>query len=229
MAAEQQKLQTILPAAAPREVHKPTALDNMARLAALHDEAEDTAVLANLLGRGPYVAATLGTLAILTVALAGIGASLAETAMWGVFMLIATGAFVRIYANAIRGAFERATLRNFHEDAKAVALYAGFAWGAGAFLSLPATATVAMLLVFAGGASVILALMMRDRALILAFVAPATILSAAAALLRPLAAGAASAVLVLLAGLAVLAASYGADRMMRRTRTLPALAELPLS
>jgi hypothetical protein len=229
MAAEQQKLQTVLPAAEPREVHKPSALDNMARLAALHDEAEETAILANLLGRAPYAAATLATLAVLTIVLAGVGASLAETAVWGVFMLIATAAFVRIYANAIRGAFERATLKNFHEDAKAVALYAGFAWGAGAFLCLPATAAVSMLLVFATGASAILAVMLRDPALTFAFVAPATILSAAAALIRPLAAGAGGAVLVLLAGLAVLAASYGADRLMRRSRAMPALAELPLS
>ena len=226
MAAERQQEVRIIPLSRPDE-HAPQSspLEGMARLAALRDEAEETA----LLGRAPYAAATLATLAILTIVIAGIGAALLETIVWGIFMLVATTALVRVYANAIRGAFERATLKNFHEDAKAVALYAGFAWGAGAFLSLPATTSAPMLLVFAGGASAILALMLRDRTTTLAFTAPAIVLSAAAALLRPLSAGPEGAVLVLMAGLAVLAGSYGADWLMRRERAMPSLAELPLS
>lgn len=203
--------------------------DSLARLAALHDEAEETAVLANLLGRIPYAAATLGTFTVITVLVAGVGASLAETVVWLLFAAGAVAALMRVYANAIRTPFERAALRNFHEDTKSVMLYAGFAWGAGAFLSLPVATSPIMLAVFAGGIVAVMALLTRDRALAIAFGLPATALPAAASILRPLAAGAAGLGLALATGFAVLVAAHVAILLARRSRGVPRLADLPLN
>lgn len=200
----------------------------LVRLAALHDEAQETAVLANLLGRAPYAAAMLATLAILTIAIAGIGA-VAETAVWALLIAGAAISLARIYAHAIRAPFERATLKSFREDAKAALLYAGFAWGAGAFLALPPATGPVLLALFAAGGAAVMAVLLQDSGLTLAFSAPAIALPAAAAVLRPLAAGTAGLGLALLAGACVIAVAWIAGRLSGRSGALPPLAGLKLS
>ncbi len=228
MTAQRQQTRDIVPMPEPR-ASRISPRDSLTRLAALHDEAEETAVLANLLGRVPYAAAALGTLAIVTVAVVGIGASLAETIVWLFFAAGAVAALVRVYSNAIRTPFERAALRNFREDAKSVMLYAGFAWGSGAFLALPVATTSILLAVYGGGAAAIIAVLTRDRTLSLSFGLPAIVLPAIAAVLRPLAAGAGGLGLVLLTGLAVLASAHAANLIAQRSRGVPKLADLPLN
>jgi hypothetical protein len=156
--------------------------ETLARLASVHREAVETARLSNLLGRTPYVAA------LLFIGAAGVSALLygtvptAPLGVWGVFMLAASLALFRLYRQTLRSAFELLPLRAFVLDLHAILLYAGFAWGAGAFLALPQTASAAEIILFAGGASAIVAGVFRARAAALYFLAPAAGLPVIAAL-----------------------------------------------
>ena len=119
----------------------------LARLAQLHAEAVDTARLANLLGRSAYAIAALGALAI--TALAVHGRTAAPSIAWAILMAVGLLAMVHAYALAIRQPFERAALHAFSQDLRACLLYVGFAWGAGAFLVLSASASGIAVLLFA--------------------------------------------------------------------------------
>jgi len=75
------------PLAAPQiEPRLPEAEANpLAKLALLHAEAEETARLANLVGRSLPLALLLPTLCLFTIALAA-GMSLASQMVWGIFI-----------------------------------------------------------------------------------------------------------------------------------------------
>src|SRR5256885_588377 len=105
--------------------------DPVERLTALHLEAEETALLANLLGRTLLLGITLGLAAF--AALAFSDAAMPKLISWGLLMAIGTVALVWAYVRTIRAPFEREALEAFGSDLSAVLFYAGFAWGAGAF------------------------------------------------------------------------------------------------
>ena len=187
------------------------------RLAMLHDEARETAILANMLGRTPYVA---GALAVFT--LAAIAANLgnmpvAEPATWAMLMLIGVGAIIRSYARTIAQPFELSALREFSADLHAILLYCGFAWGAGAYLAIGPAASPLVLLAFSAGAALIVAGLLRTKEIALGFVAPVAALAAFATVLRPLPAGPLGAAFVLIACAAVGAAIFWADRFFEPT------------
>ncbi len=198
----------------------------IARLAALHEEARETAELANLLGRAPMLAAAIIASAALTAVLGQALAAPAAMISWLVLVLIGAGSLLRAYRQAIRAPFERAPLRAFGEDAKAILLYAGFAWGAGAFLALPPAAGDAAIVLFAAGAAVLVALAIRSAAHALVFVVPAAALSAFAAVLRPLDGGPLASALVVVACAAVAGAALWMER--RQAGRLPRLGGLAL-
>lgn len=210
--------------AAPTRAERP----EIGRLAALHEEARETALLANILGHAPAAAISLSVAIVITVSLTR-GASLAPLLAWITLVGIGLGALVRAYSQAIRAPFERAPLRAFHEDLKAIMLYGGFAWGAGAYLALPETASLPLLLVFAVGGCAIVATTLRTRATTLAFIAPVATLSAFAAVLRPLESGALGAALVLIGCAAVVAGLYATERFMGTSPSVPRLVDLPLA
>jgi hypothetical protein len=201
----------------------------MARLAALHDEATETALLANLLGRAPMSAGALVAAAALTAVLARDAMPAGEIVTWLVLMLAGVAAIAHVYSRAIRSPFERAPLRAFAEDMKAIALYAGFAWGAGTFLVLPAGATTPALLAFAAGGPALVAISLRTRDASLLFLAPVTALAAFSAVLRPLMGGSLASALVLIACGATAAAIVWTDSSAARARAVPRLADLSLS
>ena len=133
-----------LNATRPRAEAAPPSL-GIAQLALLHDEARETALLANLLGRTSYAAGALAVAALAAVLLMRGTMPVAEPAVWIVLMLIGVGAMARNYARAIQQPFERGVLREFAYDLNAIAIYAGFAWGAGAYLVLgPQTSPLAL-------------------------------------------------------------------------------------
>src|SRR6266481_3787529 len=107
----------------------------VARLAQMHAEAVETARLANLLGRAPHAAIALPVMAVLAV-MAGGGAGVPSTIAWAILIVVASLAIARAYGHAIHQPFERAALHAFARDLSACLLYAGFAWGAGAFLAI---------------------------------------------------------------------------------------------
>src|ERR1044072_7242142 len=101
----------------------------VARLAELHSEAEETARLANLLGRSIHVAVALPVLVAAALAAGRIG--MAQSAAWIAFVLCASFAIARAYRRTIWQPFEHAALKSFSQDLGAILVFGGFAWGAG--------------------------------------------------------------------------------------------------
>lgn len=169
----------------------------LAKFARLHAEAVETARLANLLGRSLYAIAAFAALAALTLALAGSIA--APTVAWAILTGAGAIAMARAWRYAIAQPFERATLHAFAQDLHACLLYAGFAWGAGAFLALPAAATGVEALLFVAAPTAAFALLLRERQVALLFVAPAAGLTSLACATRSFVDGARGAAIVLVA------------------------------
>jgi len=157
---------------------------SLSRLKALHSEAEETALLANLLGRSLYATVTLALACVLTLVLAQTG--IERELAWGGLMVLALGALIRAYRHTIAAPFERAALRSFAEDLNATLLYAGFAWGAGAFLALSADAPPAIVLVYSAGISAVVAAILRKQTPTLNFIVPVAVMTAASTVLRAL-------------------------------------------
>jgi hypothetical protein len=122
----------------------------LATLTRLWQEAEETARLANLLGRAPYAAAVLAAAGIATAVLSSPKGP-AQSIAWLVLMMAAIAAIARAYWHTIRAPFERAPLRAFAQDLDAIMLYAGFTWGAGSLLVLPEGTSLATLTLFGAG------------------------------------------------------------------------------
>lgn len=155
----------------------------LARLAALHDEAAETAHLANLVGRTPWA---VGAMAVGALAVAGLGATLvpvAPLAAWLILVIAGAMALTRTYARAIAAPFDRDTLKSFTRTLSAALFFAGFAWGAGAFLALPAGTGLALGFVFVGAVPAVLATLFRSRDLAMSFLVPATAMGAFCALM----------------------------------------------
>lgn len=181
----------------------------LARLKHLHAEAEETAHLANLLGRSGYVGAALPFLAILTMGLS-VEMNPAAQMVWLLFVTAVAGAMLFAYRRAMKRPFERPALKEYAKDLSAILLFAGFAWGAGAFLALPVATPVFGAIAFAVLPSAAVAYLLRDRVALFLFLAPVTGLTVAACLLKPFDGGwvTALAVLAMAAGVAVAAHLY---------------------
>ena len=199
-----------LPASEPAD-DRAAPYNAVAKLAQMHAEAVETARLANLLGRAVHAAIALPVLAVLAVLLAG-GAGTSSTIAWGILITVATLSIARAYGQAIRQPFDRASLHSFAQDLSACLLYAGFAWGAGAFLGLSAGASSGVALLFAGVPAVAIAVLLRERQAVLLFLAPVAALTAFACVLRPFAGGTLDAALVLIASAIVATAIIAASR-----------------
>jgi hypothetical protein len=229
MASETAKIHEAAASQAGRPIPAPAIVPgaDMMRLAALHREAEETALLANLLGRAPYAAALLALAAVLVAAPAAASEPLAPLLVWLALMALGLGAAGRAYARTIGAPFDRASLHRFAQDLGAVLTYMGFAWGAGAFLALPVTAGPLEAAIFAALPPALVAASLRNRVAVLQFLAPAALLSAFAMVLRPLPDGALASALTLLAAVAVAGCATWLDRRPGRGRSLLRLAELP--
>lgn len=199
----------------------------VAVLAELHAEAEETSRLANLLGRSIHVAIALPVLAGAVLAAGGIG--LAESAAWVAFIVAASGAIALAYRRTIGQPFERAALKSFSQDLSAILVFAGFAWGAGAFLSVPADAGVGFVVLFAAGPAVVTAVLLRERESVFLFLAPVAVLASFACVLRPLSGGALNAAYVLIACGLVAASAVAAGRWNAAERGRTELAGLPFA
>jgi len=175
----------------------PRPYDALARLAALHAEASETARLANLLGRTLHTAIALPVLAAVAAALAA--EAFAPAIAWAGLVAIGVIAILRCYARVARQPFERAVLKAFASDLDACLAYAGAAWGAGAFLVIPPLSSGGAALAFALVPSLTVAAMLREKRPALFFLAPVAVLSALACVMQPFADGALSGVLVILA------------------------------
>ena len=175
----------------------PAPVNALAQLERMHAEAVETARLANLLGRSLHATIALATFGVLVVAAAGAGA--AATMAWAILIGGGVFAMARVYRGAIAQPFERAALHAFAQDMNAFLLYAGFAWGAGAFLALPQAIPSGGALLFAAAPAAALAALLRERQPVLLFLAPVAALTSLACVMRPFGDGALEAGLVLAA------------------------------
>lgn len=183
----------------------------LARLAALHDEAAETAHLANLLGRSPWAAGLLGVAALVTVSFCAQSVSPFSLGVWLVLMTIAVAAIGRSYGKAIEAPFDRTALTTFARSLSAILLYAGAAWGAGIFLALPSSVGLAGAIAFAATISALMAGILRARDMTFSFLVPATAMGAFCALMRD--ASMASTLGILAGGLLVGATTSLLDRL----------------
>lgn len=207
-------------AAAPQRADGPRAL--IARLAELHDEAAETALLANLLGRVPYLAAVLLGMACATAVL--VHAGIAPLLTWLTLAAAGLVALMRAYIIAIAAPFARAPLRFFARDLQAVMLYVGFAWGAGSFLALSPDLTLFQSLAFGAGSVAIVALVVRASDVTLCFGIPVTVLSAGAMLTRPSGGSLFAVAAIVASGVAVMLAAYLSERASLRPENMRAVA-----
>jgi len=209
-----------------RIAREPLGPSPFVRLAALHEEAEETARLANLLDRSLYAAIVLPVLGLIVI---GFSASMDFTSqlVWGGFVALVSVAVFKARAHAMKRPFERDNLKSFAQDISAILLFAGFAWGAGAFLALPEGTSLIGAMFFAAVPAIAVATLLREREAAFLFLAPMTVLVAIAALLRPFADGALAAGAILLLSAAIGLGLILAEQRRRRTHALPAM--LPLT
>jgi hypothetical protein len=197
----------------------------IARLKSLHAEAEETARLANLLGRSLHAGIALPVLGIVAVGLSDVPNPAAQL-IWCGFVATISLAMLVAYRHAMKKPFERAALKDFAKDLSAILLFAGFAWGAGAFLALPAGTSGIAAVLFAAAPAIIVAYLLRDREALYLFLAPVGVLSAAASLLKPFADGVLAAGLIILACAAIAGVSMLHERMTGALGK-PAMLSLP--
>jgi hypothetical protein len=161
----------------------PGALSALTRLSQIHAETSETERLGRFLRSAVPAAAVLMALGALAVGFAS-GANLKQEFAWSLLVLAGVGAMLRSYIKSTAQAFDRMPLREAAKDLRAVWFYNGFAWGAGAFLLLGDNPLPITGLCFAVAPSVILLPQLRDRAASLSFIAPVTLLTAAAVILE---------------------------------------------
>lgn len=151
-----------------------SAYANLARLTAIHDEAAETARLADLLGRAPWVAGMIGVGALATAFAMPSSAISAFFVVWLGYMAVAAIAVARVYGQGIETPLDRAALEDVARNLAAVLFFAGTAWGAGLSLAWSAAPTLAGATAFVAGVSIALGCLLRNRDLALYFIAPAT-------------------------------------------------------
>jgi len=204
--------------------YQPSALE---RLTGLHDEAVETLRLTNLFARIPLAAGALGAgCATLLIISAGSGSAIL-LGLWAVFVGTAVLAMLRVARRAVSAPLELSSLRASALDLNAVMLYAGFAWSAGAFVGMPAGATISSLLSFTLGGTLALGIILRTRAATLYFLLPNIGLAAAAALFGS--AGLIAAAMILLLGGGLIGAIELLERFMTRRRYAPAFPPVTIS
>lgn len=194
--------------------------NGLRRLSLLHQEGARNVGLLRFLARSPSASIVLMSAGALTLLWAGAsgGGTLKADFGWAALVLLGivamTRNFIRGYARSLR----RLPLEEAVADLRMLLFYTGMAWGAGAFLVMPALPAPALVFFFALAPSLGLTLALPDAKGVLAFVLPASQITAGAALFSawPLAGWVASAV-AMVCGVPVLLP------MLRRAMLGPAL------
>lgn len=209
-----------------REPPEPRAESPHAKLATLTrlwEEAEETARLANLLGRAPYAAAVLAFACIATTILSAPKGP-AQSIAWLVLVMAGIAAIAHAYWHSMRAPFERGPLRAFAQDLNAIMLYAGFAWGAGSLLVLPEGTSLATLALFGAGLPTAILAILKSYQPSLLFLAPAAGFTGFSALVGPHLGGAVLAGALLSVSAALAVAVFAIER-----RGQPRIPSLPLT
>ncbi|HEX3754832.1 MAG TPA: hypothetical protein VHV26_07120 [Rhizomicrobium sp.] len=184
----------------------PIPRESLAKLGLLHAEAACHVSLGRFVANSVTLAGLLMLMGGASL-LAG-GGTLASDFVWSVLVLAGVTA---ITVNFIRGPARAPLappLESSAADLRAILLYTGFAWGAGAFLALPADPGPGVALGFAIAPALLARALLKDRAGIAAFCLPAIGLTAAAALLQHWRQGHVLAPGILAAGILIILFTY---------------------
>lgn len=155
------------------------ALDQLARL---HAESSQASHLARLL-RNSVHAASLFMLMGSCVLLMG-GGTIGRNFFWAVSILAGVVGLIASYIRTNAVAFDHAPFSATARNVRATLLYLGVAWGAGAFLVLPAELPAVGAILFAVIPALLLALLLNDAKGIAAFQVPAGLLTIGAAYIQ---------------------------------------------
>ena len=171
------------PARADADAPAPSArpslpLAALERLSRLHAENAQTTRQMAFLKAAVNAAGALILLAIAALVFAA-DASLPACFAWSLLVLASVGALLDSYIRST-AAFERVPAAKAARKLRRILLFAGLAWGAGAFLILPSGATPITVVLFAVLPSLSLCLLLSDLEGMAAFMVPATALSIAA-------------------------------------------------
>lgn len=182
---------------APRAVPAPLPSAALGRLPQLHDESRLALRRAGLMARAVPAAGSLLVLGTGTAMVGGGG--LTATFLWSLLIFFGVAA---VLVSHLRAASVFKNLAGSMADMRAIFLYLGLAWGAGAFLAL--TPQPAALVIFTLAPCLVLGLLLGDMPAVLAFTIPALASGLAALLLRAASPLGAAALLALAAATAPL-------------------------
>lgn len=182
--------------------------DALDHLSLLHQDAARNLALSRFLAGSPLACVMLmlnGAVALLWAQADG-GGTLKADFGWAALVLLGVVAMTRNFIRGHARSLRRLPLPEAAADLRALLLYTGAAWGAGAFLVMPDAAAPALIFSFAALPGLCLALVLDDTKASLAFVAPASLGSAIAAVLGawPMAGPVAAAIITAGAALIIL-------------------------
>lgn len=145
------------------------ALDQLARL---HTETSEASRLMLFLRSSVHVASVFLLLGTCLLFMGG-GSSFAHNFSWAVLILLGVAALLYSYIRNTAAVFDRAPVSEAARNLRLIYFYLGLAWGAGAFLAVPAQIPAYQAILFALVPALLLALMLKDMGGLLAFSTPA--------------------------------------------------------
>jgi hypothetical protein len=152
------------------------------RLPLLHQEARHALRLSQFLARSPSACVVLMLAGAVMLLWAGDGGTLRRDFAWAALVLLGVIAMTRNFIRGHARSLRRVPLEEAAADLRMLLLYTGVAWGAGAFLMMPDLPSPALVFSFAAAPSLLLDLILRDTKGSAAFMVPASLITASAAL-----------------------------------------------
>jgi hypothetical protein len=145
------------------------ALEQLARL---HTETSEASRLTLFLRSSVHVASVFMLMGTCLLLMGG-GLSFAHNFSWAVLILLGVAALLYSYIRNTAAVFDRAPVSEAARNLRRIHFYIGLAWGAGAFLAVPAQVPAYQAILFALIPTLLIALMLKDMGSLLAFSAPA--------------------------------------------------------
>ena len=157
-------------------------LDALDRLARIHRETRQTSHLTRFLASSVHAAFLFLLMTVLVLLLARTE-TIGRDFCWAVMILAGVLALLQRQIRAHAALFSEVPMSTAKE-LRMIFLYMGFAWGAGAFLVLPATSGTLAVLLFTAVPGLTLALLLADAASFTLFLVPSGLTVIGAALIR---------------------------------------------
>jgi hypothetical protein len=141
------------------------------RLVHLHVETSEASRLTLFLRSSVHVASLFMLMGTCVLFLGG--ASFVQNFSWAVLILLGVAALLYSHIRNMAAAFDRAPASEAARNLRLILFYMGLAWGAGAFLAVPAAFPAYQAIPFAVLPVFLLAFMLNDAAGLVAFLVPA--------------------------------------------------------